>query len=58
MTRDAALAPTAETRADRYRRFETALWEHHGLRPTTRIVRAREGHDRLRILEVGTAARS
>ena len=56
MTHDAILAPAAETRAERYHRFETALWEHHGLQPTTRIIHLEKPRARLRILEVGTGA--
>ena len=54
MTHDAVLAPSAETHAERYRRAETALWEHHGLQPTTRFVQLEKPRVRLRILEVGT----
>jgi 2-hydroxy-6-oxonona-2,4-dienedioate hydrolase len=54
MTHDAILAPTAETRAERFRRLETALWDHHGLHPTTRIVQLEKPRMRLRVLEVGT----
>jgi hypothetical protein len=56
MTRDAILAPTAENRAERYRRFETALWEHHGLQPTTRMVQLERPRMRPRILEVGAGS--
>ena len=56
MTHDAALAPAAETRAERYRRAENALWEHHGLQPTTRIIQLQKPRIRLRILEIGTGA--
>jgi pimeloyl-ACP methyl ester carboxylesterase len=54
MTHDAILAPAAETHAERYRRAETALWEHHGLRPTTRIIQLDQPRVRLRIQEVGS----
>jgi pimeloyl-ACP methyl ester carboxylesterase len=54
MTHDAILATTAETRADRFRRLETALWDHHGLQPTSRIVQLEKPRMRLRVLEVGT----
>jgi len=55
MTHDAVLAPAAaETRAERFRRLEAALWDHHGLRPTTRIVQLEKPRVRLRVMEVGT----
>jgi len=53
MTRDAVLSPAAETRAERYQRAETALWEHHGLRPTVRFIQLEKPRVRLRVLEVG-----
>jgi 2-hydroxy-6-oxonona-2,4-dienedioate hydrolase len=54
MTHDAVLAAAAETRAERFRRFETTLWDHHGLQPTTRIVQLEKPRVGLRVLEVGT----
>jgi pimeloyl-ACP methyl ester carboxylesterase len=53
MTHDAVLAPVADTRAERFRRFEAALWDHHGLRPTARFVELEKPRIRLRVLEVG-----
>jgi pimeloyl-ACP methyl ester carboxylesterase len=53
MTDDALLAPAAETRAERYRLAETALWQHHGLRPTPRFIQLEKPRIRLRVLEVG-----
>ncbi|HEX5825562.1 MAG TPA: alpha/beta hydrolase [Candidatus Limnocylindrales bacterium] len=54
MTHDAVLTPAAETRAERFRRTEAALWEHHGLRPTERFIQLENPRIRLRVLEVGT----
>jgi pimeloyl-ACP methyl ester carboxylesterase len=54
MTHNAVLAPAAETHAERYRRAETALWEHYGLRPTTQIIQLDQPRIRLRIQEVGS----
>ena len=54
MTHDAVLSPAAETSAERYHRAETALWEHHGLRPTARFIQLANPRMRLRVLEVGT----
>jgi len=54
MTHDAVLSPAVATREERYHRAETALWEHHGLRPTARFIQLANPRVRLRILEVGT----
>jgi pimeloyl-ACP methyl ester carboxylesterase len=54
MTRDAVLAPAADSPAERFRRAESALWEHHGLKPTVRFIELRQPRIRLRVLEVGT----
>jgi 2-hydroxy-6-oxonona-2,4-dienedioate hydrolase len=56
MTHDAVLSPAAETRAERYHRAETALWEHHGLRPTVRFIQLEKPRVRLRVVEFGTGA--
>jgi pimeloyl-ACP methyl ester carboxylesterase len=54
MTDDALLAHAAETRTERFRLTEAALWQHHGLRPTTRFIQLETPRIRLRVLEVGT----
>jgi pimeloyl-ACP methyl ester carboxylesterase len=43
----------AETRIDRYRRTEQALWAHHGLTPYERFIDLDSPRLRLRVLEVG-----
>lgn len=56
MTRETVLRPAAQSGGERFRRAETALWEHHGLHPTERIVRLNDPRIRLRLVEVGTGA--
>jgi 2-hydroxy-6-oxonona-2,4-dienedioate hydrolase len=54
MTDHAILASRSDSKIDRYRRRERALWAHHGLAPTERFIDLRSPRVRLRVLEVGS----
>jgi pimeloyl-ACP methyl ester carboxylesterase len=53
MTDHAISVTAAETRIERYRRTEQALWKHYGLTPSERFVDLDSPRLRLRVLEVG-----
>lgn len=54
MTTQAAAAPLADDRADRYRQAERALWDHYGLDPIERYVEIDSPTAQLRVVEVGS----
>jgi pimeloyl-ACP methyl ester carboxylesterase len=54
MTSHVVAAAQIDTRSERYRRAERALWNHYGLDPIERFVELDDPHVRLRVLELGS----
>lgn len=54
MTSHAVAAARSDSRIERYRQAERALWNRYGLDPTERFVELDAPHVRLRVLELGS----